>query len=79
VAVVTGRTTNNKMESLSELEGLLDVSVDNKISTDERDDTVVESWLSIKSYNLVLNAGHTNKFLHDLLHAKELLTFIAEH
>ena len=65
VAVVAGRATNNKMECLSKLEWLLDISVNDKVSADERDDAVVESWLSIKSDNLVLNAGHTNKFLHD--------------
>ena len=79
VAVVAGRTANNKMEGLGKLEGLLDISVDDKVATDERDDAVVESWLSIKSDNLVLNAGHRNKFFHDWLHAKELLAFIAEH
>ena len=79
VAVVASWTANNKMEGLSKLEWLLDVSVDDEVTTDERDDAIVESWLSIKSDNLVLDARHANKFLHDLLHAKELLAFVAQH
>jgi hypothetical protein len=62
VAVVACGPTDDKVESLGELHGLFSVAINDEVSTDKRDDAIVESWLSVEGNDLVLDAGHGSQF-----------------
>ena len=79
VAVVASRATNNEVESLGKLHGLFGVAIDDEVSTNKRDDAIVESWLSIEGNNLVLDAGHASQLDHDGLHSQELFSLVGKH
>jgi hypothetical protein len=67
------------LECLGELKWLLNVAINNQITTDKRDDAIIEAGLSVKSDNLVLNAGHFLEFTHDSLDSKELFSLVGHH
>jgi hypothetical protein len=58
---------------------LLNVAINDQIPTDKRDDAIIEAGLSVKSDNLVLNAGHFLEFTHDSLDSKELFSLVGHH
>ena len=79
VAVVASRATNNEVESLGKLHGLFGVAIDDEVSTDKRDDAIIDSWLSIEGNNLVLDAGHASQLDHYGLHSQELFSLVGKH
>ena len=78
MAVVAHLTTNREVESLRELKGLLG-TVNDQVSAHERDDCVVETWLRVKSDDLVLHGGELIKLFHDGGGTEELFTLVGEH
>ena len=79
MAVVACWTANCKLECLGELKWLLNVAINDQITTDKRDDAIIEAGLSVKGDNLVLNAGHFLEFTHDGLDSKELFSLVGHH
>ena len=79
VAVVSCGTAHYQVECLGELHWLLHVAIDDKVTTDKRDDAIVESWLSVEGDDLVLDAGHAREFAHNVLHAEELFALVGQH
>ena len=69
MAVVACWAAHYQVESLRKLHRLIDLSIDDQVTTDKRDDAIVKCWLSVEGNDLVLNAGQSSKFSHDALHA----------
>lgn len=55
VAVVAGGTTGHQLENLREVQGLSHISVNDKLAAHERDNSIVDRGLRIKSGNFVLH------------------------
>lgn len=79
MAVVALSTTLAQVESLCELHGLFRVAINDQVTTDKAEDTIVESRLGIKGQQLVLDGRHASELAHNLSWAEELLTFIGQH
>lgn len=79
MAVIASRTANCKLECLGKLYWLRYVAINDQITTDKRDDAIIEAGLSVEGDNLVLDAGHILEFSHDGLNSKELFSLVGHH
>lgn len=79
VAVVTEVAAHSEVEALGELHGLGDVAVDDEVTGDEAENSIVETWLRVKSQDIVTHRGQCKQLVHDCLRAQELFTLVGEH